>query len=216
MSEETSNTAHSKPSLFAFITSPVQQFERMKHRPAIWGPGLIVLILFAAAASLSGLLPETLKVTADAVGVSTEQARTISLISTGGMSLFIFPITVLISAGITYLIVKIAGGTAAFKHLITFTIFILFITTIGQIVNYGVALAAGTDPNVTSLNGLIGLDGKLGGALSAFEIFTIWSVILTGIGLPIVTSISRRAGWIIAGILFLLTLLMGIFSGAVY
>jgi hypothetical protein len=216
MTEETSKTTYPKPSLFGFIPSPVKQFERMKDRPVIWMPGLIVLILAVASATLSAILPEALQLTADAAGISIEQARNIALITTSAVSLIIFPIMILISAGITYLIVKIAGGTTTFKHLINFTIFIMFITSIGQIVNYGIAFAAGTDPNVTSLNGLLGLEGKIGGALNAIEIFTIWSVILTGIGLPIVASISKRAGWIIAAILFLITLAMGIISGTVY
>lgn len=46
MIEETSKTTHPKPSLFGLITSPVEQFKRMKQRPVIWGPSVIVLILF--------------------------------------------------------------------------------------------------------------------------------------------------------------------------
>ncbi|WP_229078661.1 hypothetical protein [Bacillus paralicheniformis] len=36
-----------KPSLFGIITSPVRQFERMRERPAIWLPMIIVLTLSA-------------------------------------------------------------------------------------------------------------------------------------------------------------------------
>jgi len=214
MSQETVQPTGPKPSLFRFIPSPVEQFKRMKERPVVWIPALIVFIFFAISMVLSALLPEMVQMMAESSGISTEQAQNFAMVSVGVTSIFIFPITLLISAFVSYLIVKVVGGETTFKHMLTFSIFIMFITTIGQVINYGVAAAAGTDPNVTSLNGLIGLEGTAGGILNTIEIFTIWSVILTGIGLPIVTGISKRAGWMIAGILFIITFVMAIFGGA--
>ncbi|WP_050180411.1 Yip1 family protein [Domibacillus robiginosus] len=215
MTEKTVVPTGPKPSLFRFITGPVEQFKRMRERPVIWIPGLIVFLFFTAATMLTALLPESVGAL-ESSGLSAEQAQNIAMITTAVSSIFIFPLTVIISAGISLLLVKLAGGETTFKRMVTFSLFIMFITTIGQIINLGVAVAAGTDPNVTSLNGLLGLEGTAGGILSAFEIFTIWSVILTGIGLPIVTGMSKRAGWIIAGVLFLLTLGTAIVTGSVY
>ncbi|MET1032192.1 YIP1 family protein [Domibacillus tundrae] len=149
-------------------------------------------------------------------GLSIDQARNISLITGLITGVIMFPLTISISAGIMYLIVKIAGGDTTFKHLVSFTIFLAFIITIGQIINYGVALAAGTDPNVTSINGLLGLDGKMGGALNMVEIFTIWSVILTGTGLRVVASISKRAARIIVAVLSIVTIVIGFLMGTDY
>ncbi|ASB52884.1 Membrane protein YknW [Bacillus velezensis] len=53
---EKSNTAVTeKPSIFGVITSPVVQFKRLKEKPVIGIPLLIVIILIAAGSILRGL-----------------------------------------------------------------------------------------------------------------------------------------------------------------
>ncbi|OMP66539.1 Yip1 family protein [Domibacillus epiphyticus] len=204
-----------KPSIFGLIANPGVQFERMKSRPVIWGPLFITLILSVSAFVLMSLLPQTLNMMVNDFGMSYEEARTTTLLTNSVVGLISFPIILLIAAGITYVVVKIAGGQTTYKHMISFTIFIMFITFIGQILNNGIALLAGTDPNVTSINGLIGVEGKVGGLLNTIEIFTIWATVLTGYGLHIVGSLSKRSATIITIIFFILMLIFGYLGGTV-
>lgn len=53
--EKNSGTATEKPSLFGVITSPSVQFERIRERPAVWGPLLIVAAIIIVGAVLQSL-----------------------------------------------------------------------------------------------------------------------------------------------------------------
>ncbi|MCY8110811.1 toxin SDP protection protein YknW, partial [Bacillus spizizenii] len=53
--EKNSGMATEKPSLFGVITSPSVQFERIRERPAVWGPLLIVAAIIIVGAVLQSL-----------------------------------------------------------------------------------------------------------------------------------------------------------------
>ncbi len=73
--EKNSGTSAEKPSLFGVITSPSVQFERIRERPAVWGPLLIVAAIIIVGAVLQSLgtdYSELLK-SQDTQGLSAEQ-----------------------------------------------------------------------------------------------------------------------------------------------
>src|SRR6478735_8247381 len=83
-------------------------------------------------------------------------------------------------------------------------LFVTFITAIGQLINTGVAALAHTSANVTSLNGMVGAKGAMGGVFTSIEIFSIWGLIRTAVGLQKVANVSKAASIITVIILFIL------------
>jgi hypothetical protein len=57
--------------------------------------------------------------------------------------------------------------------------------------------------------------GFLAGVVSGIEVFSIWSVVVTGIGVSVIAGISRKKAYIIVGVLFALGLLLTGLSGVV-
>ena len=53
------------------------------------------------------------------------------------------------------------------------------------------------DPEVyiTSLNSIVHAEGVLGAFLGIVEVFSIWSLIITGIGLQVVAKFSKGLSW---------------------
>ncbi|MBD1381314.1 Yip1 family protein [Metabacillus arenae] len=209
----------SKPSIFGMFTSPNLQFERIRERPAVLVPLLIVILVsfigsYFVANSMDFVGPAVEQ------GMGVEEAEALAGISKvttiifGGIAI---PIVLLISALIYFAIVKIAGTEATFKQLFSFVTFVSIITVTGALLNGIVAYFTGTNPEtyVTSLNSFVGAEGGLGGALNTIEVFGIWGTILTGMGLHKVAGLSKGAAWTVAIIFFVFGLVMGAVAGII-
>lgn len=48
---------------------------------------------------------------------------------------------------------------------------------------------------LTSLNSIIGAEGVMGVLLSSIEVFSIWGIVLTAMGLQIVAQFSKGLAW---------------------
>ncbi|MDT2047991.1 MULTISPECIES: Yip1 family protein [Bacillaceae] len=196
-----------KPSVFKFIFSPGAEFDKMKQRPAIVASLILVILLSAAAFALSTITPENLASLQELGLEPDDSMKLFSMIGAGIGALIVTPIAMLIGAGILLLIVKIGKGTAKYKHMFSLTAFITFITMLGLLLNTVIAVVAGTGTNITSLNGLVGAEGAVGGVLASIEIFSIWSLILTAMGLQKVGGLSKKAAIIIASVFFVLSVI---------
>lgn len=202
--EQQSLNGTEKPSLIKMFWSPGEQLERVKNSPKIWLPLVIVTIFYFLASVITAM---TLTVE-DYVnqGVPAEQAE---LILQGSkmviiVSGFLTPIIVaLISALIYFVIIKIAKKAVTFKQLFSMTVYIMIIGAVGILLNGLIQWAIGGDPTiyVTSLAGLLGSNSLV---LSQFEVFSIWQLILTVIGLQKVGQLSKGASWTIVIIFFLI------------
>lgn len=105
---------------------------------------------------------------------------------------------------ILFLIAKLGTGKTTYRQMFSLNLFVTFITAIGQLINTGVAALAHTSANVTSLNGMAGAKGAMGGVFTSIEIFSIWGLILTAVGLQKVANVSKAASIITVIILFIL------------
>ncbi|MCY8512470.1 Yip1 family protein [Bacillus atrophaeus] len=206
-----------KPSLFGVITSPGVQFERMRVKPVIGMPLIIVLAMIIVGTVLQGLGMDygDLMRESGLTGEELEMAQSFAAI--GGIIGGIFAgVAMLFIAPLIYwLCVKISGGTTTYKKMLSLTLFISFITSLGLLIN-GIVLYF-TDANsfysVTSLASLITSDQPLTSALSAFEIFSIWGYVLLAIGLQKTGGISKKSAWISVIVLFALMLLYSFITG---
>ncbi|MCY8237527.1 toxin SDP protection protein YknW [Bacillus inaquosorum] len=220
--EKNSGMVTEKPSLFGVITNPAVQFERIRERPAVWGPLFIVAAIIIVGAVLQSLgtdYSELLK-NGDTQGLSAEQMETFGTITKfgaiagaifGGIAaLFIAPL-------IYWLCVKISGGVTTYKKMLSLGLFTSLISSLGLLINGIVAFTtdASSFYSMTSLAGIIPSDGALASVLNTFEIFSIWSYVLLAIGLHKTGGISKKAGWISVIVLFGILVAFSFFSGLI-
>ncbi|HEX6593423.1 MAG TPA: YIP1 family protein, partial [Bacillota bacterium] len=94
-------------------------------------------------------------------------------------------------------IAKIAQANVTFKQLFSMNTYILIISALGVIVNHAIALIIGSDPDVfvTSLGSAIDAPGVVGVLLQSIELFSIWGLIVTVIGLQKVAHFSKGLAW---------------------
>src|SRR5699024_12419575 len=66
--------------------------------------------------------------------------------------------------------------------------------------------ASDTDTLFTSVNSIVGAEGALGGLLNNIEVFTIWDIIITALGLQVIAKFSKGLSWgIVLGIFVIMT-----------
>jgi len=199
MSEEVKGK---NPSIWGMIWSPTQQLERIKERPKIWGALGIVTVLFVIGMYLSSLgIPLEIE------GISEDEMAMVSMFGSITMIIVgvISPIFgALISTLIYFLIAKIARSEVRFKQLFSMNTYIMIISALSILVNgIGIALLGGSAEMIyTSLNSIIGAEGVLGALLGGLEVFTIWGVILSAIGLHKVADFSKGLAWTISIVFF--------------
>lgn len=213
------NTVKESPKLLGMFTSPGLQFERIKQNPKIWVPLIIISIIYAIGMTLMALSmdAETL------VGseLPEDQAEIILVVTkvifaiTG---IFAPIITILISSAIHLIIAKIANSSVSFKQLFSMNTYIMIIGAVGLIINMAVRYVIGgsSEIYITSLAGFLNQDKV--GVLSSVEVFGIWGVILTALGLHKTAQFSKGLAWTIAIAFFLIGMGFGLvgtlFQGA--
>ncbi|WP_019153439.1 YIP1 family protein [Robertmurraya massiliosenegalensis] len=206
MEKEISSSKGGKPSLVGMFWSPGEQLGKIRENPRIWGAlGIITLLYIIGSAILAtNLTAQDLVVP----GISLEDAEQILGFTKAltVVSVFIVALLgILISAVIHLIIVKIAGKNVTFKQLFSMNTYIALIGAVGMLLNTLIQISINGDPSiyVTSLGSLFNSDSPI---LASFEVFSIWQLILTAIGLYKVGQLSKTASWIIAIIFFAISL----------
>ncbi|MBL4952439.1 Yip1 family protein [Neobacillus sp. OS1-32] len=192
------------PSLFGMFTSPGIQFERIRENPKKWLPLTIVSILYAVGMFFMAATMDVQMLIDQ--GLTKEQAEIalgvtkITVVVTGVLTPVI---TILVSSVIQLLISKFGSSSVSFKQLFSMNTYIMIIGAVGVILNTAIRYAVGGNPEIyiTSLAGL--LNSEKAGVLGSIEVFSIWSTILTAIGLHKTAGLSKGLAWTIAIIFFL-------------
>ncbi|MFJ7638066.1 Yip1 family protein [Peribacillus sp. NPDC097206] len=203
------------PSLFGMITSPVEQFERIKSKPKIWVPMLLITLLFLIGTYFLSLSLDINELIGEEVPSGqveiVKMVTLVTMVITGVLSPVI---SVLISSAVLLAVAKIANSEVSFKQIFSMKTFIYLITAIGLFLNGLIRLLIGGNPEVyvTSLAGLLNSDSKI---LGVFEVFTIWATVLMAIGLNKVANLSKGVAVTIAIIFFLFQIGMA-FIGSLF
>ncbi len=206
MAEEIVEVKEEKPSLLGIITNPTEQFERIRKRPVFWGALIIVVLITMIGLWLTSLgveLPEF-------EGLSEEElavGKVVGGISVALLGIVTTVISILFSTVLYLLIAKVNRSQVTFKQLFSMHTYIMLITSLSIAVN-GIVIAlldnsyAENSALFTSLGAFIKIDGPMGVLLNHIEIFGIWTLFLTVIGLQKVANFTKSQAWIVALIFF--------------
>lgn len=215
------NVVLEKPSLFGMIMNPKIQFERLRENPKILVALLIVTFLsLVGSAMMATGMEDVLRSMPDMQGLSEEEIVVVTIVSqitaiVGGLLTPVFMI--LLSTVIFIIIAKIVRSEVTFKQLFSMNTYISIITVLSLLLNgLFTMIFKGGNPEVyiTSLNSIVGAEGVLGDVLNSIELFNIWSLIITGIGLQVVARFSKTLSWSVVVALYIIGLVFTIIVAA--
>lgn len=205
-----SELVQGKPKLFGMIMNPREQFERIRERPLVWLPLLIVTVLTVIGLSMMAAGIDFM----DQPGLEGIPAEELQMIETISKITFIVigiispAFAILISTVIYLVVAKIAHKEVGFKQLFSMNTYIYIISVLSMIIN-GIAFMvvgnASEDTMFTSLNSIVNASGATGALLNMIEVFSIWTLILNAIGLQLVGTFSKKLAWGVVIAVFLIT-----------
>ncbi|PEM31585.1 Yip1 family protein [Bacillus wiedmannii] len=213
----TQDVGSKKPSLLGMITSPGEQFERMKTKSPVWVAFLIFVLIgtVTTAAVFYLSVVNTPEVAKEMNGQDGEMIKWFALGGGALFGLFGTPIGLFIAAGFYKVIMMLMGNDTPYMKILSIYLYANLVFYIGSLLNVGLGLifdGNGTDA-YTSLAPLFEKGTVLNGIASSIEIFNIWSLILTGLGLHIVAGLSKKQATILILIFFILTIGLGFLKG---
>lgn len=213
----TQKVSGEKPSLFGMITSPSLQFERMRTNAPVWGAFFLMAVLGgligAIAAYLASMDPATIAQNKK-LGIEMNPAMALG---SGFVLLFIITIvTFFIGAAVYKILIMFMGNDTSYKKLLAITVYSSIITILGGIINIGLAWILGGNGQemYTGLGSLFASTGGVAyGIAKSIEVFTIWGLVVTGLGLHITAGLSKKQATILVVIFFIISLGLGAVGG---
>ncbi|MCQ6332128.1 MULTISPECIES: Yip1 family protein [Bacillus cereus group] len=213
----TQDVVSKKPSLLGMITSPGEQFERMKTSNAVWGAFWLLVLI---AGLVGGFAAYVYSLTPEAIKLNKELGVTVSAAMTYGMGFGVIAISMafvfLLSAVVYKVLMVFISNDTSFKKLLAITVYSSVISLLGLLINTilayilggsGQEMYTGLEPIFASSSGVVK------GIVSKFEVFTIWGYAVTWLGLQITAGLTKKQATIITIVFFVLTLGMGALQG---
>ncbi|MFB6433723.1 Yip1 family protein [Bacillus thuringiensis] len=213
----TQDVVSKKPSLFGMITSPGEQFERMKTSNAVWGAFWLLVLI---AGLVGGFAAYVYSLTPEAIKLNKELGVTVSAAMTYGMGFGVIAISMafvfLLSSVVYKVLMVFISNDTSFKKLLAITVYSSVISLLGLLINTilayilggsGQEMYTGLEPIFASSSGVVK------GIVSKFEVFTIWGYAVTWLGLQITAGLTKKQATIITIVFFVLTLGMGALQG---
>ncbi len=202
--------------MFNVLHEPTAVFERLREKPRVLVPYLVIVALLmviaflmrpAYAAAFQGIIAE----------LPPERAAAMNPERQTMFILLFTPVNVLIGlaigAGLLWVLTSMTGGDGRYKTLMSVLTHAYMTFVLVSVVTALVILTRGTE-TITSFQDMrppIGLDllapnatGFVGGLLNAINPFSVWGVWLTGIGIAVTHKTSRGTGITVAAIAFLI------------
>ena len=213
----TQDVGAKKPSLLGMITSPSEQFERMKTSNAVWGAFWLLVLI---AGLVGGFAAYVYSLTPEAIKLNKELGVTVSAAMTYGMGFGVIAISMafvfLLSAVVYKVLMVFISNDTSYKKLLAITVYSSVISLLGLLINTilayilggsGQEMYTGLGPIFASSSGVVK------GIVSKFEVFTIWGYAVTWLGLQITAGLTKKQATIITIVFFVLTLGMGALQG---
>lgn len=197
------------PSLIGMITNPKRQFKIIKQNPILLSTIIVVTIIFVVGTMVQMTnIPANEMMDAELEAIlgseSEKVVHMLNLLGGGIAGLFMPVIIALFSSFIYWIVAKLIKSNVTFRQLLSMNIYILFISAIGLLLNGVIVMISGGSTNmmVTSLSIFVQNNPMLEAILMNFELFAIWSLILTALGLQIVAQFSKTTAWVVTILFF--------------
>jgi hypothetical protein len=199
-----------KPSIVGMIVSPGLQFERMKNNNTIWGAFWLVSILtgivyvidsYAYAQSSEGIKKNVML----DLNVSVSE-QLVTGFFTGVITAII---GFFISAAVYKALMMFMGNDTSYRKILTISIYGSVITILGLFINSILSIIIGGtgQESYTGLGPLfLSTSNVVHTIMNSFEIFTIWGLMVYGLGLYITAGLSKKQAVIAVLIFFIISL----------
>ena len=214
--------------LFKVLYEPEAVFQRVREKPAFLMPfiGLSVVGILTGIVNLPfikmAMQAQMQASQAPAGGADPSQFAAV------GLAFYPIGIAIALVIGgfLLWVLVSLTGGDAKFKTLISVAAYagvpsIVLLSIVGTII-----LQIQGGAGITSQQDLqpaVGLDllapgtkGFLGAVLKGINPFSIWGMVLTAIGVSVTHSMPKSSGYIVAGVSFLIGVLIAGAFGAMF
>jgi len=214
--------------LFRVLFSPTEVFERIRERPKFLVPALAISVIaiilnyfmlpYRAAAMASRMAQ-----IAQQNPAAAAQAAKFQIVGLAFVPIVVF-VLLLIVAGILWLLVTLlAGGDGKYRTLLSVTTYTALPGILLQVAGLVVLMMKGVE-SVSSIQDLqppLGLNllapnatGFMGGLLAGINPFTLWSMVLTAIGIQVTHKTSKGSAYTVAIVAMMLGILIGaLFAG---
>ncbi len=207
--------------LVRVLYEPGAVFTRVKERPAVLIPMVTLIVVslilgFLALPFVKAGIAGVMAAQAQARGGQMPDAGTAAMIQIIATAIFL-PIAILISGTLLWILASIFGLNASFVRLLSVSCYstVLYLLQVG----FGlIVLSMRGIESVTSpmdLQPAFGLDllfpnltGYVGALVKGVNIFSLWGVFVQGVGITKTHDTSPKTGYTIAGVAFLLFLLL--------
>ncbi|MGH7699847.1 MAG: YIP1 family protein [Gemmatimonadales bacterium] len=206
--------------LFRVLWEPGAVFERARERPRVLVPLLVIIGLSVALGLLA--MPY---VRAGMAAVMAQRPQgagaapdpgTLAMFQFIGTAVFL-PIYAFLGAGVLWIVVSLFGEQGSYRHLLSVVTYAMILYIL-QVAAGVVVLALRGVESITSpqdLQPAFGLDlvftgatGYLGAVLKGINVFSIWGVVVQGIGITKTHNTSRETGYAAAAVAFVIILLV--------
>lgn len=204
-----------KPLLFGIVTSPITQFKRMKYQSPILIPLVSMLFLTILTSSMLSYVtlnnPMLKSINGGHYG---EFSSKIAFLSTFSFSTIGGIISIFLSPIFYKNIMIFFGIDISYKKVLSMVLYTTFIIKVGMLFNGLLAIIwDGYELSYTSLAPLITDNLILHTMAQRMDIFNIWYFIVLGVGIHIVTNLSKNKTIILMFIVFLFTTVAASMSG---
>ncbi len=209
------------------IVSPQEALRAIKAKPTIFIPYLIVAIMpVLYMLSIWSFLETAMIIEMEkamegsGAGLSRDGFDTIMLVTRITTPLFAAvaaAVGAIVSSGIYFLVCKIFKSSITFKQTLSLVLHVSIIGTLSFVVMVLMTYLTGNNPELvyTSVSSLLPMSMQgtfIYGFLSTVEVFNIWALCVTYLGLVIVAEFKKQSALIVVITLFILS---GTFSGLV-
>jgi membrane protein, antimicrobial resistance system len=213
------------------LVSPTEVFEEVREQPTFWIPWVIVVVLLLIVANIG--MPFNIQAARIAAASAGRPFPAAAEVTMRTVSMIVIPVITLVilllSAGVMYVVLLASGGQARYKGLLTVVVFTAMLGILQAVLTLVVlklrdptTLRTAADFQVSlGLDLLLPGDASLGkfldGVLRAVTPFSVWSLVITAIGVRTMERTSKGAAWAAATASFALGIIFaglgGLLSG---
>lgn len=210
------------------VSAPSEAAVAIREKPDVLLP-IVLMVLLSVLPILGNYqgyldtLVQTLAVNPQTSAMTPDQLRELAQVS-AYTGIAVSPLLVLggwlLGSLILFGAVRMFGGECRYKQILSLKGYTMIFGLLTVLVTVVVSAATGAGFSQQTYTSLYSVfpeipSGFLAGIASGVELFSIWSVVVSGIGVSIIAGLSQKKAFIVVGILFALGLLLTGLSGVV-